>query len=110
MPAANHTSESYDSMAAYRRILDVLGLKSQTALAAYLGIRQPSVTYGLRKGIPATWLMVLVRRSSVNPEWVLYGDKHPKYLVPSSSPFPQQTTSEKECANDSQGACEVQEN
>lgn len=65
----------YDFAAAYKRILQVTGAASQTALAAALGVKQSSVWDAQRRAgsIPASWLVVLVEKYGVSPLWIKTG-------------------------------------
>ena len=57
-----------------RRVYQVTGVRTQTELAAWLGVRQTFVADAERRcKIPADWLLSLLRVLSVDPEWVLTG-------------------------------------
>ena len=78
--------ERHEFDAAYARICKVCGMKTQTELSAYLGIRQSSISDARRRvALPAAWLLTLLTREGVNPTWILTGEGS-KYLVPSSLP------------------------
>ena len=80
--------ERHEFDAAYARICKVCGMKTQTELSAYLGIRQSSISDSdakRRMMIPAAWLLTLLTREGVNPTWVLTGEDS-KFLVPASLP------------------------
>ena len=78
--------ERHEFDAAYVRICEVCGVKTQTELSAYLGIRQSSISDARRRvALPAAWLLTLLAREGVNPAWLLTGEGS-KYLVPSSLP------------------------
>lgn len=78
--------ERHEFDAAYARICEVCGVKTQTELSAYLGIRQSSISdAGRRSAVPAAWLLTILSRERVNPAWILTGEG-PRYLVPSSLP------------------------
>ncbi len=78
--------ERHEFDAAYARICEVCGMKTQTELSAYLGIRQSSISDAKRRvAVPAAWLLTLLTREGVNPTWILTGNG-PRYLVPSSLP------------------------
>lgn len=78
--------ERHEFDAAYARICEVCGVKTQTELSAYLGIRQSSISdAGRRSAVPAAWLLTILSRERVNPAWILTGNG-PRYLVPSSLP------------------------
>ena len=78
--------ERHEFDAAYARICSVCGMKTQTELSAYLGIRQSSISDAKRRMmIPAAWLLTLLTREDVNPTWILTGGGS-KFLVPASLP------------------------
>lgn len=80
--------ERHEFDAAYARICEVCGMKTQTDLSAYLGIRQSSISDSdakRRMMIPAAWLLTLLTREGVNPAWILTGGGS-KFLVPASLP------------------------
>ena len=78
--------ERHEFDAAYARICEVCGMKTQTELSAYLGIRQSSISDAKqRMMIPAAWLLTLLTREGVNPAWILTGGGS-KFLVPASLP------------------------
>lgn len=78
--------ERHEFDAAYARICEVCGMKTQTELSAYLGIRQSSISDAKRRMmIPAAWLLTLLTREGVNPAWILTGEDS-KFLVPASLP------------------------
>ncbi len=78
--------ERHEFDAAYARICEVCGVKTQTELSAYLGIRQSSISdAGRRNAVPAAWLLTILSRERVNPAWILTGEG-PRYLVPASLP------------------------
>lgn len=78
--------ERHEFDAAYARICEVCGMKTQTELSAYLGIRQSSISDAKRRMmIPAAWLLTLLTREGVNPTWILTGEGS-KFLVPASLP------------------------
>lgn len=71
MPAmiSSHTFE-----AQMARIKAVTGLKTQCQLAEVFGIAQASIAAAAKRGqIPAGWLVVLVQKFRVNPDWILEG-------------------------------------
>ena len=56
------------------RIHHAAGTRTQSQLAAFLGIRQSSVADAKkRQSIPAEWLLQLLRQKGVNPDWILSG-------------------------------------
>lgn len=72
--------------AAYARLCETAGARTQEELAAWIGVRQSSISDGRRrKSIPAQWLLTLVTHRGINPAWVLTGEGA-KYLVPSAMP------------------------
>ena len=63
-----------DVKEAYARMLAATGARTQTELAAILGVRQPCISDALRSGrIPANWLLTLVENFGINPVWVRTG-------------------------------------
>ena len=78
--------ERHEFDAAYARICEVCGMKTQTELSAYLGIRQSSISDAKQRMMsPAAWLLTLLTREGVNPAWILTGGGS-KFLVPASLP------------------------
>lgn len=72
--------------AAYARICDVCGAKTQMKISLCLGISQSSISEARRRvAIPAAWLLTILAREGANPAWLLTGEGS-KYLVPSSLP------------------------
>lgn len=66
--------------AVLQRFFQAAGCKTQTELAMFLGIRQSSVSDAKRRQvIPADWFITLLRRKSINPDWVLTGAE-PRFL------------------------------
>ena len=71
-----------DAKEAYARILAATGTRTQTELAAILGVRQPCISDALRSGrIPANWLLTLVEKNGINPVWIRTG-KGARRLAP----------------------------
>lgn len=67
---------------ALTRIYAVTGARTQLQLAEVLDSKQSSVSFAKRRGsIPDAWLITLLRRYSINPEWILTG-QGAKYLAP----------------------------
>lgn len=66
------------------RLRAVTGIRTQADFAKLFGVSQPSVCEALgRKRISDRWLLVLVERFGINPEWVRSGTL-PKMLVDKS--------------------------
>lgn len=64
------------------RFFEAAECRTQVELADFLGIRQSSISDAKRRNaIPAEWLVTLLRRTWVNPSWVLTGQE-PRYLCP----------------------------
>lgn len=62
------------------RIFKITGCRTQTELAALLGIRQSSISDAKkRNSIPPEWLVTLFRLRRINPDWVMDGTG-PKHL------------------------------
>lgn len=71
-----------DFTAAYARILEATGARTQAELAKTLGIRQSSISDAkCRNSLPACWLLQLYRSHRLNPDWILTGEGH-KHLAP----------------------------
>lgn len=71
--------------AAYTRIRDVTGLRTQNEIAACLGIRQSSISDAKKRGaIPDGWLIVLLQQKGINPTWILTGEGT-RYLAPTET-------------------------
>ncbi len=65
------------------RVFEATGCRTQLELAEMLQLRQSSIADAKRRGkIPAEWLVAILSRFGVNPEWITTG-AGPKYLVPS---------------------------
>jgi hypothetical protein len=76
-PQPEHGAEFEDAM---RRIHEAAGTRTQVQLAAVLDVRQSSISDAKRRrSIPDGWLLALLRRHGVNPEWIMSGSE-PKYL------------------------------
>lgn len=65
-------TDSWD--AAWARICEALGVRTQVEVAAALGIRQSSVSDAKRRGaIPADWQIKLLESHGLHPVWVRTG-------------------------------------
>lgn len=70
----------------YARIGKICGVKSQVGIAAFLGIKQSSISVAKkRQTIPLEWLLTLWEKVGANPVWILTG-RGKKFLVPSDTP------------------------
>lgn len=59
----------------FSRVYAATGCRSQAELGKLLGIRQSSVADAKKRGgVPADWLLTLLRLRGINPDWVLTGD------------------------------------
>lgn len=82
---------------AYERILQSTGLRTQTDVAALLGIKQSSISEAKRRGhIPNPWLMTLFSKRGLNPTWVSTGEG-PQYVEGTDTP-PTPVLSEQQVA------------
>lgn len=64
----------FDHEAVLERIRSVTGCRTQQELAAFLGIRQSSISDAKRRrAVPAEWLLTLLRETGVNPDWIVTG-------------------------------------
>ena len=69
-----------DTNTPLERVFAAAGCRTQAELAAFLGIRQSSISYAKKRdSIPAEWLLKLLRMKQINPEWILSGVEA-KYL------------------------------
>lgn len=70
-----------DFQSAYDRIREATGLRTQSEVAALLGIAQSSVSDALRRQcIPDQWLLTLFDMCALNPAWIRSGEG-PRYLT-----------------------------
>ncbi len=70
-----------DFHAAMTRIQSITGCRTQTELAAALGIRQSSISDAKRRQvIPDSWLVTLLNRHGANPAYITGAPVHP-YLI-----------------------------
>ena len=73
-PMTFHRFESF-----FERVAAATGIRSQTELAATLGINRSAVTQAKKKGtIPASWVLGLSRKFGLNPDWLEKGTGDPK--------------------------------
>ena len=86
------TMNSFHSIEAQiARLMWVFGVRTQTELADALGIRQATVSEGLRNGsIPASWFLCAVEKTNVRPQWLRTGEGPMTYRVDEA--FPQHDT------------------
>lgn len=60
---------------AYERILQSTGLRTQTDVAAMLGVKQSSISDAKRRNhIPDSWILTLFNKKSLNPSWIRTGE------------------------------------
>lgn len=72
--------------ATMRRFFEAAGCRTQIELAAFLDIRQSSVSDAKkRRVIPSEWLITLLRQKNINPYWVMTGTG-PRFLLPADDP------------------------
>lgn len=58
----------------YQRVLEAAGCRTQVELAAFMDIRQSSISDAKRrKNIPAEWLLKLFEKKRISPEWIRTG-------------------------------------
>lgn len=63
----------------FERVAAATDIRSQTELAATLGINRSAVTQAKKKGtIPANWVLGLSRKFGLNPDWLEKGVGDPK--------------------------------
>jgi phage repressor protein C with HTH and peptisase S24 domain len=69
-----HRFESF-----FERVTAATQIRSQTELAAVLGINRSAITQAKKKGtIPANWVLGLSRKFGLNPDWLEKGIGDPK--------------------------------
>lgn len=68
--------------AAYARLMQVFGVRTQVQLAECLDVRQSSISDAKRRNaIPDGWLMSVLLQKWVSPLWILTGEGA-QYLTP----------------------------
>ncbi len=83
-PPCDFTPQS-DFASQFRRVFEAAGCATQVELAAFLGIRQSSISDAKRrKGVPSDWLVKLLEKKRINPDWIRCGTGA-KHLVPADS-------------------------
>ena len=71
-----------DYAEAFARIKGMTGCGTQQELAAFFGVKQSSISDAKKRGhIPDSWLLALLRRLNINPDWIRCGTGS-KYLAP----------------------------
>lgn len=76
MVAMSDTSNSFEKQ--MQRVYAITGAKTQVELAALLDVKQSTVANSKkRRNVPDRWLIRLLCRLSVNPDWVLTGKGKP---------------------------------
>ena len=66
----------------YRRLFEAAECGTQAELAAFLNLKQSSISDAKRrKSVPSDWLVKLFEKKRINPDWVRCGASA-KYLVP----------------------------
>ena len=71
------TTHHFESF--FERVAAATDIRSQTELAATLGINRSAVTQAKKKGtIPANWVLGLSRKFGLNPDWLEKGVGDPK--------------------------------
>ena len=71
-PYGDMPSSGFESQ--YHRVFEAAECRTQTKLADFLGIKQSSISDAKRrKAIPSEWLIKLLEKKYINPEWVRTG-------------------------------------
>lgn len=82
---------------AYERILQSTGLRTQTDIAALLGVKQSSISEAKRRNhIPDSWILTLFNKKGLNPSWIRTGEG-PQYVEGTDTP-PTPVLSEQQAA------------
>ena len=59
---------------ALSRVFEAAGCRTQSELADFLGVRQSSISDAKKRmAIPAEWLLKLLKKQGINPDWVRSG-------------------------------------
>ncbi|MDD4700838.1 MAG: helix-turn-helix domain-containing protein [Desulfovibrio sp.] len=75
----------FDYSLAMERIKTVTGCKTQQDLAKFLGVSQSCISDAKKRmAIPAEWLLKLLQKQGINPDWIRSG-LGAQYLHPSES-------------------------
>ena len=79
---------------AYERILQSTGLRTQTDIAAMLGVKQSSISDAKRRNhIPDSWILTLFNKKGLNPSWIRTGEG-PQYVAPPTPVLSEQQVAE----------------
>lgn len=71
--------------AAYTRIREITGCRTQIEIATCLGIRQSSISDAKKRGaLPDSWLITLLNQKGINPTWIMTGEGA-RYLAPTET-------------------------
>lgn len=85
-PAPCGQTPQSDFASQYRRVFEAAECATQVELAAFLGMRQSSISDAKRRGsVPSYWLVKLLEKNRTNPAWVLTG-QGPRLLLPADAP------------------------
>lgn len=75
----------FDYSLAMERIKTVTGCKTQQDLAKFLGVSQSCISDAKKRmAIPAEWLLKLLKKQGINPDWIRSG-MGAQYLHPSEA-------------------------
>ena len=84
---------------AYERILQSTGLRTQTDIAAMLGVKQSSISDAKRRNhIPDSWILTLFNKKGLNPSWIRTGEG-PQYVAVTDTQPPTPFLSEQQVAS-----------
>lgn len=84
-----------DFQSAYDRIREATDSRTQSEVAALLGVKQSSISDAKRRNsIPAQWFLILFDKYALNPTWVRTGEGAP-YLAQSPGQPPNLFTPEQ---------------
>ena len=73
-PAVYGTPHALDTRSPLSRVFEAASCRTQQELAAFLGVKQSTVSDAKRRdSIPAEWLITLLRKKWINPSWVMTG-------------------------------------
>ena len=85
IPALYGVAPPNDFESQYRRVFEGAECRTQTELAAFLDIRQSSISDAKRrKSVPSEWLVKLFEKKRINQDWIRCGTSA-RTLIPSES-------------------------
>lgn len=91
-PAPCGQAPSSDFEAKYSRVFEAAGCRTQAELAAFLNIRQGSISDAKRRqSVPSDWIIKLYEKKRINPDWVLTGLGEKTVRTDADAAFPSES-------------------